>query len=183
MKRAELVGSGYSLWLLPKPGTEAHHELNKLIPEVAQKYDTPSFAAHATLVGSVQGAEEEVRRQTRETALQLRPYELVGKGELDSIDGVLHRTLFTRVARTSDVLRAHEMAQGIFGTKGEYDPHVSFAYGGLSPAEVDDLKMFITGRNRLIASVRFEVDAIGLWRTEGTVPDWHEVATFPFGKR
>ncbi|MBI4836223.1 MAG: hypothetical protein HY817_03105 [Candidatus Abawacabacteria bacterium] len=181
MARPQLEGKGHSLWLLPKADSSAHRDVNPLINRLAKVHGTPEFAVHATLIGSVLGEEASVRDQTRKIAARLRPYEIVGNGQLSSNLGVLHQTLFIPVIQTPPVMAAYDTAQHVLGSnRGPYFPHISLAYDGLTKEEVDQLKELLKQEEALIRNVRFTVNAIGLWQTEGPVSGWHEVASFPF---
>lgn len=121
-----------------------------------------------------------MRNKAQGITKKLVPYE-VRLGEVGS-----HRTyfqaLFSKVDQTPQVLNAYEMAQKVFDLdKGKYFPHISLAYGDFSDEQVDNLKR-IAEQEFETKNISFLARDIELWHTEGVVGEWHQIATFLFGK-
>lgn len=172
--------TGYSLWLVPERDTETYELLDQLIRTVAAQYRTPVFDPHVTLLGGVEGTEQDMREKTRVLAEELTPYE-IQLGEVGS-NGIYFQILFSKIEQTRSVLNANTVAQEVFGVdKGKYFPHLSLAYGDLSNEQVATLQQFVGQRNP-IAGTHFLAQSVELWRSEGTVEEWRKVAIFPFGK-
>src|SRR3989344_2138401 len=113
--------TGYSLWLVPESGTETHQLLDKFVRNVASQYQTPVFAPHVTLLGGVEGKEQDMREKTLTLAEQLAPYE-IQLGEVDS-SGIYFQILFSRIQETSAMMNANTVAQKVFGVdRGYYVP-------------------------------------------------------------
>ena len=172
--------TGYSLWLVPESGTETHQLLDKFVRNVATQYQTPIFDPHVTLLGGVEGKEQDMREKTLTLAEQLAPYE-IQLGEIGS-SATYFQILFSRVQETSAMMNAHAAAQKVFAVdKGYYVPHLSLAYGDLSNEQVATLRQIIAQSNKF-TGMHFRAQGVELWRTVGTVEEWCIVATFPFGK-
>lgn len=167
--------SGYSLWLVPETGSEAHRVLAQCITDIAKEYGTPSFVPHTTLLGGVDGTEEEMHAKTQELAEKLTPYEIY-LGNIGS-NGSYFQILFSKIEQTEAVMQANITAQKVFGVdSGTYFPHASLAYGDFSPEQVATLKQKVAERG--ISEMAFLVQGIELWRCEGDMTDWREVAAF-----
>lgn len=168
---------GYSLWLVPDFGSEVYRMLEQQITDVANKYQTPNFLPHVTLLGGLVGDEKSLCDKTQKLAETLNPYE-IKLGEVGS-NGTYFQVLFSKVEQTKAVIDANSLAQDIFEVdKATYFPHLSLAYGDFSLEEVALLKREITQDNFAVGK-SFLAREIELWRTEGVVQDWYKVATFP----
>jgi len=168
---------GYSLWLVPDTNSEAYRALARCIADISKKYQTPDFVPHATLLGSVGNTEKDMRAKTQELAGELAPYEI----RLDEIGSnrTYFQILFSKIEQTEAVMRANTIAQKVFVIdQGTYLPHLSLAYGDLSPEQIALLKQLL--ERDLIPGTKFIVREIELWHTEGEVGDWCNVSTFPF---
>lgn len=171
--------SGYSLWLVPDTKSEVYRVLAQCISDIAKEYQTPNFVPHATLLGGVDGNEEDVRNKTRKLAEMIAPYEME-LGEVGS-NGIYFQILFSKVEQTEVVMRPNIVAQKVFGVeKGKYFPHASLTYGDFPLETVAVLQQQLRERCHSITGKKFLVQDIELWRTEGEVKDWRKVATFPF---
>ncbi len=171
--------TGYSLWLVPDRESDMYRLLNAAIQEIARHYGTPAFEPHVTLLGGIVGDSEEVRQKTRWLASNLVPY-AVHLGTIGS-HGTYFQILFSRVAQSEEVMAAGQRARDVFEI-GEsiYFPHCSFAYGDFSDEDLMSAKLSLESCNALCAAT-FTVNTIELWRTEGSVGEWYQVESFPFG--
>src|SRR3989338_9015983 len=149
---------GYSLWLVPDTNSEAYRALARCIADISKKYQTPDFVPHATLLGSVGNTEKDMRANTQELAGELAPYEI----RLDEIGSnrTYFQILFSKIEQTEAVMRANTIAQKVFVIdQGTYLPHLSLAYGDLSPEQIALLKqMQINARNAFVNY--FRIDAL-----------------------
>ncbi len=171
--------TGYSLWLVPERESATYCALAATIREIARQYGTPVFEPHITLIGGISGELEEVRQKTRRLAHMLSPYAL----QLGSIGshGTYFQILFSRVTQSEDVKAAGQHARDLFEVEeGTYFPHCSFAYGNLSETDLKTLRESIEGEAAL-CNAAFTVQTVELWRTEGSVEEWHQVESFLLG--
>lgn len=168
--------TGYSLWLVPERHSRTYDLLSRLIRNVAAHYQTPVFDPHVTLLGGIAGQEAELREKASVLVRKLSPYEM-RLGEIDS-NGTYFQILFSKVEQAPPVLNANAVAQVVFARNdGGYFPHLSLAYGDLSEKQVGILNRLALQRSPIKLS-HFRVQDIELWRTEGAVKEWRQVATF-----
>lgn len=171
--------TGYSLWLVPDRESAMYQLLAESIREIARQYGTPVFEPHVTLLGGISGELEEVRQKTRRLARMLSSYAL----QLGSIGshGTYFQILFSRVTQSEDVMAAGRHARDLFEVgEGTYFPHCSFAYGNLSEADLKSLRASLESKT-VLGGVTFTVQTVELWRTEGSVEEWHQVESFLLG--
>jgi 2'-5' RNA ligase len=168
-------GKGISLWLMPEGS--ACDRLVGLIGRLAARLGTTAFAPHVTLLPGVSGAEDDVLDRARALAADLEPLSL----ELSGIDGsdAHFRCLFHRVADVRPMQAAHERASSRFGRELDtsFDPHLSLVYGTLAPELKNELARELSAE----APIAFEASRVHVWRTEGVVGEWRELATFGLG--
>jgi len=166
---------GVSLWLMPDGAPR--EELTALIGHLAARLGTTAFVPHVTLLPGLSGPEEEVVDRVRVIAAELRPLPLAFSGvhDLDTH----FRCLFCRVVSTPALWDAHALAACHFGREPEeaFDPHLSLVYGDLDAGCKTDL------RRELQCDIPppFEGRHLHVWRTEGPVGEWRELAAFVLG--
>lgn len=166
---------GVSLWLMPEG--KARDELGELIDRLAARLGTGPFAPHVTLVPGLPGPEESVLDRARRLAAELGSLPV----ELSRVDGTSEhfRCLFFQVAPHPALRDAHERAAARFGRQPDpsFDPHLSLVYGTLAAARRDDLKREL----QPLARPSFEARRLHVWRTEGPVGEWRELAALELG--
>jgi 2'-5' RNA ligase len=164
----------YSIWL--KPTGEVRAELAGIISRLSREYSTPLFEPHVTLIGQLNGQEEELIAQTRQLAGQVRPF-VVQLGEVGYLD-TFYRCLFIHVQETEPVMEANAQARKVFHREADdqYMPHLSLLYGNLPPAVKEEIIRRI-GRT---FHRSFPVDRIHLVSTQGETKDWYQLGEFVF---
>jgi 2'-5' RNA ligase len=166
---------GVSLWLMPEAAVR--ERLATLIDRLAAEPGTAGFAPHVTLLPGLPGPEAEVLDRARVLAPELPALSLPFSG----IDGTSahFRCLFLRVATSPALREAHARAAQHFGREPEasFDPHLSLVYGTLDAARKDDLKREL----QPLAPPSFEARRLHVWRTEGPVREWRELAAVELG--
>src|SRR3954462_2265494 len=65
----------YHLWF--KPSGEAYKILRRTIEQLAQKLDAPMFEPHISLIGNLDGTEEEIIKKSESLAKSLKPFTAV----------------------------------------------------------------------------------------------------------
>jgi hypothetical protein len=166
----ELRARGVSLWLMPTG--EPRDRLASLIVRLAERFSTPPFPPHVTLLPGIEKpSEDDVLSTSRALAVALRPFPL----RLLAVEGKDEpfRCLFVRAAADEPLVAAHAAASCAFGRRPDagFLPHLSLVYGRLPDDAKADLAAALSG---LVAS-RFPVARLHVWRTEGPVAEWQEL--------
>lgn len=118
-----------ALWLVPP--TTRRSEYATFIDALADRYGTPRFVPHVTLLTEVPSCDE---TQLRELAESCRGIELQPRG-LATFDDY-YRALVVQFDLTDGLARARDVATRAFrADAGAYEPHLSLMYGDVS-AEV-----------------------------------------------
>ncbi len=159
----------HSLWLVPRGAV--HLDLGEIIRALSQRYGTPRFAPHVTLLGQTLKPRREIIAITREVASEhdAIPIELTQPAYTS--DYV--RSLFIEAEPSNALLAARELAVERFGMSVKYDfrPHLSLLYGDLSEAQ----------KQAIIANLgsnfprRFFAESIDVYATEGRPEQWRLV--------
>ncbi|GMQ90213.1 MAG: hypothetical protein BMS9Abin10_0567 [Gammaproteobacteria bacterium] len=161
----------YALWLLPAETVAPR--CAKLIGRLAERYGTPRFEPHVTLLGWVTGPKQELIARTEHLARGLRALKLLGQ----SIAGEPYyfRCLYIKLEKSRELLGAHEQASEIFmgGYASDYLPHLSLLYGQLPRAE--KARLFAELETELPADL--DVDRLRLVRITLSVQDWRPVVS------
>jgi 2'-5' RNA ligase len=166
---------GLSLWLMPEGPTR--ETLGGLIDRLAARVGTTPFAPHVTLLPGLSGPEADVLARARGLAAELEPLSLAFTG-LDGIDEHF-RCLFFRAELSGALAGAHARAARRFGRAPDprFDPHLSLVYGDLDAGGRADLRRDL---HREIPPP-FEARHLHVWRTEGPVGEWRELAVRGLG--
>lgn len=174
-KRKEIfLPKGYSLWLMPEG--VVYTRFLEIINQLAEEFSAPVFEPHVTLLGGIEGVEEDILSKTQKLAFLLGPYK-INFSKIDYED-FYFRALYLRAEKTEEVAEANQKAREIFdiGEQGDYMPHLSFMYGDFPESQKQKIIQEI-GNNFPIG---FEVASIDLFKTEGEVSAWYRVKKFPF---
>jgi 2'-5' RNA ligase len=167
---------GLSLWL--RPEAETSQRLAAWIARLVARHRTETFAPHLTLLGAVELAEPAARRAAGRAAIEIAPL-LVSPEEIQARDEHF-RCLFVRARGDRAILFAHAIAARAFGREPDpaFLPHLSLVYGTLAPEEKRAIAREIGDE----LSRPFEMQRLELWRTEGPVAEWRELAAFDLGR-
>ncbi len=165
----------FHLWLMPTG--EPYDRLADVINQLSQKHGGPLFEPHVTLLGGMEGEEEEICQKTMRLAQGLRPFEvqLTKPGYQDSY----FRCLYLHVQETPSLMEAQAQARIILNQQEElqFQPHLSLLYGTY-PA---DLKEHMIESLESHAGVVFEATAVHVIKAAHSQPkDWEKLALFPF---
>ncbi|MBU2577814.1 2'-5' RNA ligase family protein [Patescibacteria group bacterium] len=166
---------GYSIWLIPSG--DVYQELAKIISQLSEKYSTPNFEPHVTLIGAGElvGTEEEMLSKTSKLTDLLRPFK-IKLIKADYFDEYF-RCVFIRAEKTKEITEVNNIARATFNLKldPEYMPHFSLMYGDINP-ETKEKILADLGKE---FDISFEVNSLHLFSTTGEVNDWHKVKEFP----
>ncbi len=148
---------------------------NSLIEALAREHPpSPLFSSHITLLGGIQGAEDELLQGLNELAGALQPFEVRLEG-LAGLEDSFYRCLYLRAEPSEELLRARRQAERIFarfrdeGSVGEeFMPHLSILYGRI------DNEARETMINSLGSALgcNFKAEGASLYMTEGAPAQW-----------
>jgi 2'-5' RNA ligase len=162
----------HALWLMPTGAVE--RKFSQLIAQLAEHYSAPVFPPHITLIGRIEAPAGKIISKAQELASLIQPF-TIKLMTVDSTD-FYYRALFVRVDPSARVLAAYEQARQFFpSNEASYMPHLSLLYGDFSAETKEAIIQKIGDR----CTDEFEVNALHLYLTEGEVPSWHPVRTFP----
>jgi len=163
----------YHYWF--KPGGEAYRILTRTIRNLATELQAPVFEPHISLIGNLQGTEEELIQKSEELAQQLEPFEAVLTQA--SYRDTHFQCLFMLVEKTPALMKAHARAIDFFRrTNQDFMPHVSLVYGTYPEAQ----KKLVIDNLPPQVKTTFKVTGLYLVRANSPDPkDWHEIGPFP----
>lgn len=168
---------GYHLFFLPEG--ELFDSLQHTINELADKYQGAKFEPHLTLLARIPKAgEDELAAKTQQLASTMEPFEVEPK-EVIAQDAYF-RALYCKAEPNQKIEEYHQKALEMFGVQdiNVYLPHLSLYYGNVPQSIKDEM---ITSLS-LPSSMKFLVDRVYLYRTEGEAQDWVRVGAYPLGK-
>ncbi len=161
---------GYHLFFLPPK--KLFTELQDIIDTLAERYDGIKLEPHVTLLARIPKAgEEELMIKTRKLAGMMRPFEIEPK--TICAEEAYFRALYCKTEYSPELKSYHQEALNIFGIQDVniYFPHLSLYYGS----------SLYVHKNEAIASLslpvpmKFIVDKVFLYRTEGEADSWVKV--------
>lgn len=163
----------YSLWFMPAGAV--NQRLSQLIARLAERYASPTFPPHLTLLGSIEASEEEIISKTQALASQISPFPI--RLATIAYTDLYYRALFVNADHSAEIVAAYQQAEKAFPRhqKTDYMPHVSLLYGYF-PVETKQRIIKEIGEPFIAA---FEADTLYLYLTEGAVSDWQRIRAFP----
>lgn len=165
----------FNIFLIP--GGIVYERLATTIADLSKAYHAPNFIPHVTLLGNLDGSEDEITLQALSVARQLKPFN-IQLTHPDYEEGY-SRCLFLRVKKTPALLKAHALAKKDFSQYEVplYRPHLSLLYG-FFPIEVKE--QIIANLNENL-KMMFKVTTLNVMRIEGGDPkNWSKTLTIPF---
>lgn len=168
---------GYHLFFLPSG--ELFDNLQSTINTLAEKYNGVKFEPHLTLLARIPKADEgELIAKTQRLAKMMASFEV----ELKKIfaEDAYFRALYCKAEPNSIMEEYHQRALETFGVQdvNVYMPHLSLYYGNVPQSTKDEMIASLS----LPASMKFLIDKVHLYRTEGEAQDWVRVGEYPLGK-
>ncbi len=160
----------YSLWLVPTE--DVRKRLRKIINQLSDKYSSPRFEPHVTLIVKT-GNEEEIILKTSQIIKQIDPFEI----KLGSVDYLneYFKCLFIRAKKNKELINSNKKAQKNFGANTGYIPQLSLMYGNF-PEEIKKEIIKNTGKN---FNIKFRVASIlVMCTTSRNVGEWYKVKEF-----
>lgn len=166
----------YSLWLEPTGDTA--YKLQQRIKELSNKYDTPVFSPHVTLLGGLTASKTELVPLTDTLASSVAPFDLTltKAGYLNTF----YQSLFIHVEQNEGLTYLHKNACRLFDCPEEYEkeymPHLSLLYGDINQKQKEKILNNI-GREFYI---RFTAKKVVLMHTDGKPEQWKKIHTAMF---
>lgn len=168
---------GYHLFFLPSG--KLFDSMQNTINRLAEKYGGMRFEPHITLLARITKADEsELVAKTKELASTMEPFEIEPKKIY--AEDTYFRALYCKAKYNAKLKRYHQNALEMFGIQdvNPYFPHSSLFYGNVPQSTKDEMIASLS----LPASMKFLVDTVYLYRTEGEAKDWVRVGAYPLGK-
>ncbi len=159
----------YSIWIVPKG--EVGERLQKLITDLAERFDAPAFVPHMTLVANIFAKDDEldaVRHNIADFVKRIKPLKitLTSYGYKDEE----FRCLYL-LAEGNGVVELYRTANEVFPQVAREHfaalPHISVLYGSHDEAT----KKEIIAENA-ITPLTFTLDSCDLYFTNNPVESW-----------
>jgi 2'-5' RNA ligase len=168
---------GLSLWLMA--GGQAGKRLSERIERLAMRFGSASFLPHLTLIPGLVVEEVQALRDAARAAAEIEPF-VVTLGAPECGEEYF-RCLFLRAQDDRALRTAHATAARAFGREPDpgFLPHVSLVYGTLASEE----KRVVVQELGDSLCLSFQALRLQLWRTEGSVAEWRNLATFAIGRQ
>ena len=168
---------GYHLFFLPSG--ELFDSLQNIINVLADKYGGVKFEPHLTLLARIPKADEaELITKTQQLATTMSPFEVEPKEV--RFEDAYFRALYCKAEPNLTMEEYHQKALEAFGVQdvNVYMPHLSLYYGNIPQSTKDEMIALLS----LPASMKFLVDKVYLYRTEGEAKDWVRIRVYSLGK-
>lgn len=123
----------YAVWLLPS--SEDRKILEKIISELAERYDSPKFIPHITTYGLIDIDLEKLKRFVDNSIKNISSFDVPTKN-LAYTDNIW-KTLFINIQMNSNLENIFQNLQKQLGSVSHYEylPHVSLIYKIMPEAE------------------------------------------------
>jgi 2'-5' RNA ligase len=176
-KDKEPPGPRYSLWLMP--GGDDARQFADIVVRLAERFGTPTFEPHVTLLGGLHGAERDIVGRISEIVRTMRPL-MIRTSTLHHQEDYF-RQLFVQVEKTRPLMETRARVKVVAGGRRErpYSPHVSLMYGNVPFQDRETLLMEMGGE--LVSA--FEVGTLHVVDTSGSPQRWRRVAAFALPER
>jgi 2'-5' RNA ligase len=163
----------YSLWIIPSSSLKK--SLDEIILKLAEKYKSPKFEAHMTLLGDIDSDEETIIQKTKRFASKIKTFPLE-LGEI-SFSTTYFQSVFVRVKSTAKLLDANLKAKRIFRMDNNvFMPHISLLYGNHGMI----LREKIVSEIELSKTKDFKADNIIIVPSTNNPNEWKHLAKIPF---
>lgn len=176
-KDKEPEGPRYSLWLMPEG--EVQRQLADAIGRLSERFGTPTFEPHVTLLGGLHGEERAIVSRISEIVRTMRPVE-IRTSTLHSQEDYF-RQLFVQVEKSRPLMETRARVKVLAGGRRErpYSPHVSLMYGAV-PYQIRETLLMEMGGELV---TEFETKTLHVVDTAGTPEGWRRVGAFPLPDR
>lgn len=167
--------SDHSIWLRPAQNDLVF--LEKIVRDLSERFNSPVFEPHITLVPDMKRSAEELLPQAISLAIGRKPLELL----IENVTGseAYFRSFYAALEKAPALMRLKQDTLEISGDASlqSFMPHVSLAYGvddsTLKHAEIQRLAKELSGRK-----LQFDRLVIVSSSSETPIDDWivkHEI--------
>ncbi|MBC8719246.1 2'-5' RNA ligase family protein [Ochrobactrum sp. Marseille-Q0166] len=167
--------SDHSIWL--RPAQDDLVFLEKIVRDLSERFNSPVFEPHITLVPDMKRSAEELLPQAISLAIGRKPLELL----IENVTGseAYFRSFYAALEKAPALMRLKQDTLEISGDASlqSFMPHVSLAYGvddsTLKHAEIQRLAKELSGRK-----LKFDRLVIVSSSSETPIDDWivkHEI--------
>lgn len=166
----------YSIWLDPQG--ELKQRFSKIIKDLSLQSNTPQFSPHVTLLGELDGQEEEIIAKTAKLARLIKPYQIELTGEI-AFEEVWSRAMIVLVKNDPEVMEANTVATRMFGVKSQtYTPHLSLMYTKTVPVDRESRLQAAQNLDPNLLKGSFQVESLSLNRIYEDIEKWDQVKSF-----
>ena len=168
---------GYHLFFFPQG--ELFDTLQGVINTLAEKYNGAKLEPHVTLLARIPTADQaELVAKTKQLASTMEPFGVEPKEVV--AQNAYFRALYCKAEPNPKLNEYHQKALAMFSVQdvNVYMPHLSLFYGNVPQTIKDEMIASLL----LPASMKFLVDKVYLYRTEGEAQDWVRIGEYPLGK-
>ncbi len=125
------------MWIAPSG--KVHDDLKGLILNLSRRYGTVDFEPHVTLIGGLEGNEQELAAKSEELA-RTAPFRVRLLPNPEHSDEYF-KCVFLRCEKTPELAELNRMAVSLFGRADgpEFAPHLSLVYGRLGPTAREEI--------------------------------------------
>ncbi len=115
-----------TIWIIPQEPLKK--QLEDIVAYLSQKFESPVFEPHMTLLGDVEMERSEFMEKCSKLSRVIEPFPLE-LGEV-SFSTTYFQSVFVRVRSTAPLMEANIKAKEIFGVENNFFmPHISLLYG------------------------------------------------------
>ena len=161
------------------PEGEEQRSFADIIARFSERFGTPTFDPHVTLLGGLHGEERAIVSRISEIVRTMRPVE-IRTSTLHSQEDYF-RQLFVQVEKSRPLMETRGRVKVLAGGRRErpYSPHVSLMYGSVPYQDREALLMEMGGE----IVTEFETKTLHVVDTAGTPERWRRVGSFPLPER
>lgn len=166
----------YSLWL--QPSGKMAFQLQEKIRKLSEKYGTPLFAPHITLLGGLHSTKAGLISLSDTLASTLHPLDLTLTTA--GCRNRFYQSLFIYVEKSKPLMELRSMAERFFDASDDenYMPHLSLLYGDFTRKEKEKM---LNGIGREFYR-KISVKSLALMQTNGKPEQWKKIYTAVFKK-
>jgi 2'-5' RNA ligase len=164
----------YSIWVVPPE--PIFSQLQEIIDSLSQKYDSPRFNPHMTILGTVDRKLEDVQNAAKVLVGKLSNLKL-SLGPV-SFSTTYYQSVFVRVISTTQLMQLNlDLKKSLNLENSVFMPHISLFYGD---HDMKTREKIASGTK--IEPVTFSISKLLIIPENSTPLEWQPVATIPFGR-
>lgn len=153
----------YSIWI--EPGGKIKENLSTIIKQLSEKFGTPIFTPHVTLLGGFEGEEDGTLNNMAQLQDIVRPYVINLTGKIKCED-VWSRAIIDLIEKNDTVIQAFEIARKIFDIQTtSYVPHASLMYTRSISVSMEERLKAASKLDARLLKGRFVATSFILYRT------------------